>query len=272
MPDGTALIYSYDGTFEGLLCCVFESYERKEMPLDVLPEWAQMPMLLGIKHIVTDTEKAERVLISIPQKMGVQTLEFIQNAYLTCHPQKELLMLKFLRLGYQYGPSVLDRLAYDTVHELFRAVQHLTHEAHLLTGFIRFSESAGVLTARIEPKNIVLPLIVSHFCTRYPSEQFLIYDKTNSMVLLHQNHKPVIFTVEELELPAPSEEELQFRALWRLFYDTIEIKERHNPRCRMSHMPKRYWNCMTEFESPKCGTKQPVLQQENNTKAVRRLI
>ena len=26
------IIYQYDGSFEGLLCCVFESYTKKERP------------------------------------------------------------------------------------------------------------------------------------------------------------------------------------------------------------------------------------------------
>ena len=29
------VVYAYDGSFEGLLCCVFESYERREIPVDV---------------------------------------------------------------------------------------------------------------------------------------------------------------------------------------------------------------------------------------------
>ena len=29
MLDRPTVIYRYDGSFEGLLCCVFESYERK---------------------------------------------------------------------------------------------------------------------------------------------------------------------------------------------------------------------------------------------------
>ena len=28
------IIYQYDGSFEGLLCCVFESYTKKERPTD----------------------------------------------------------------------------------------------------------------------------------------------------------------------------------------------------------------------------------------------
>jgi probable DNA metabolism protein len=223
--------------------------------MDILPEDAPLPLLLPSHDIETDTERAKRVLKSIPKKMGREALEFVRNAFLSCHPHKELLMLKFMRLGFKYGPPVMNMLADETVNTLFKAVQHVEHEAHLYTGFIRFSEANGALTAQIEPKNIVLPLISQHFCERYPGEKFLIHDKTHSMVLLHQNDSVVICGVEEYEQPVPGEEELKFRELWRLFYDTIEIKERHNPRCRMGHMPNRYWSCMTEFarETPDGG-------------------
>ncbi len=247
MPDGGAVIYQYDSSFDGLMCCVFESYDKKEQPMDVLPEGAELPLLLPVKQIETDAARAKRVKASILKKMGSEAPQFIRNAFLTCHPQKELLTLKFMRLGYSRGPSVMNMLTHETVHEMFAAVQHLEHEAHLYTGFVRFSEANGVLTAQIEPKNIVLPLISHHFCERYQCESFLIHDKTHGMVLLHQNRKVTICGVDAFEQPVPDEEEMKFRELWRLFYDTIEIKQRHNPRCRMSHMPKRYWSCMTEF-------------------------
>ena len=32
MPDRPNLVYEYDSTFEGLLCCVFESFDKKEIP------------------------------------------------------------------------------------------------------------------------------------------------------------------------------------------------------------------------------------------------
>ena len=240
-------VYCYDGSFDGLLCCVFESYDKKETPADILTEDCPLPFLLTVNTITTDAERAKRVLRSISPKMGRKALEFIRHAFLTCHPKKELLILQFMRLGYIYGHAVMDRLADESVHELFAAVNHLTHEAHLYQGFVRFSEAQGVLTAQIEPKNTVLPLIARHFSQRYPGERFLIYDKTHHMVLLHEGRTIQICGVDAYEPPIPGEEELKFRELWRLFYDTIEIKERHNPRCRMSHMPKRFWGCMTEF-------------------------
>ena len=41
----------------------------------------------------------------------------------------------------------------------------------------------------------------------------------------------------------------KYRELWRMFYRTVEVEERHNPKCRMGHMPKRYWRYMTEFST-----------------------
>ena len=257
-PQNAMVVYCYDGSFDGLLCCVYESYDKNELPADVLPEDGHLPLLLDTRAIETREERAQRVQKSIPQKMGYAALDFVRHAFLTNLPGKELLILKFLRLGFRHGRSVLSRLTDETIHTLTVAVRHLTHEAHLFQGFVRFSETGGVLTAQIEPKNIVLPLLARPFADRYPGERFLIYDKTHGMVLLYQNGKAHICAAEAFEQPQPDEEELKFRELWWLFYKTIEIKERRNPRCRMSHMPKRYWNCMTEFAEFKKGT-SPVL-------------
>ena len=44
------------------------------------------------------------------------------------------------------------------------------------------------------------------------------------------------------------ENEEKYRALWRRFYDTIAVEGRENPKCRMTHMPKRYWAHLTEMQ------------------------
>jgi probable DNA metabolism protein len=247
MYNRSNVIYRYDGSYDGLLCCVFESYDKREIPEDILLPDMSPGLLFSEKSIVTDPEKANRVLVSIPKKIGVSAHDFIRHAFLTCLPQKELNILLFLRLGYQYGPSVMQMLTEPTVNVLFKAVRHLERESHLLKGFVRFSVINNVLVAEIEPKNFVLPLLVQHFCERYPEERFLIYDKKHGMALVYQPYKPMVIPVEELELPEPDEEEQVYRELWRLFYNTIEVQGRHNPQCRMNLMPKRYWKYLTEF-------------------------
>ena len=247
MPDGGNLVYCYDGSFDGLLTCVFESFDKKESPLDIASLDEGAPFLLPVRLIETDEQKARRVLRSIPLKIGPEALSLVRRGFLTCHQQKELLILQFLRLGFKKGAAVVDMLQDETVHALTKAVGHLNGEAHLYTGFVRFSEANGALSAMIEPKNFVLPLLAPHFAARLPGENFLIYDKTHEMALIHRPGTLAIVPAENFKMPRPGEEELRFRALWRLFYDTIEVEGRHNERTRMGHMPKRYWRCMTEF-------------------------
>ena len=45
----------------------------------------------------------------------------------------------------------------------------------------------------------------------------------------------------------PTENEQLYRTLWKQFYNTIAIKERYNPRCQNTFLPKRYRSTMTEF-------------------------
>lgn len=261
MLNQSNVMYCYDGSFDGLLCCVFESYDKKEIPMEIILPDTPQTILFHIKNIKTDVEKANRVLVSIPKKMGDSALELVRYAFLTCFEQKELYILLFLRMGYRYGPSVMSMLAEDVVNKLFKAVKHLENESHLLKGFLRFSIFNKVLVGEIEPKNYVLPLMTQHFCDRYPEERFLIYDKTHNMALVYQPYQSAIIPLEALELPQPDEQERSFRELWQLFYDTIEIQGRHNPKCRMSHMPKRYWKYMTEFS---CQQKKSPLKIEGS--------
>jgi len=247
MPDRSALTYIYDGSFEGLMCCVFESYAKGEIPGEILPAGTPQGVLFSVKQIPTDLQKAQRVLDSIPKKICPSALNLVRHSFLTCLPQKELYILLFLRMGYKYGPSVMNMLTDDIVHTLCKAVKHLKNESHLLKGFVRFSVFHKALIAEIEPKNYVLPLLSNHFTQRYPEEHFLIYDKTHGMALVYRPYTSRIVALEDLLLPEPDEEEQTYREMWTLFYETIEVEGRHNPQCRMSHMPKRYWKYLTEF-------------------------
>lgn len=239
--------YRYDGSFAGLLCCVFESYVKKEIPARILPPEEEQISLLPAREIGTDSERAARVLASVPKKMGPEALGFIRRAFLTCLPDRATLIFRFFRVGYREGPRVMRLLTDNTIGPLFRAVRNLENESHLLKGFLRFSDFDGTLIAEMEPKNTVLPLLARHFCARYPGERFLIFDRTHKMALIHQPGRTAVLPLESLTLPRPGEAERMYRALWKKYYAAAEVPGRHNEKCRMSNMPKRYWGCMTEF-------------------------
>lgn len=75
----------------------------------------------------------------------------------------------------------------------------------------------------------------------------MIYDATHGMALVSRPGRSAIVPVDSFVLENPDEEEQMYRDLWCEYYDAIAIEGRYNPKCRMSHMPKRYWDVMTEF-------------------------
>lgn len=259
MPYGTDVIdkdaerdvvYEYEGTFEGFASCVFESFDKKEIPLNIYADSAPASLLYRIKYIETDSEKAGRVLRSIPKRISAEADDMVRSAFLSCWPNKERLMLKFLRLGFKCGYKTTNMLQDETVDELRKAVSQVGGEAHKLRQFIRFTVSGGVLTSIIEPQNFVLPMLKDYFCDRYQNQAFLIYDKTHRAALVYHAYESRIVPVEALTLPDPDPEEENYRELWRAFFNNVAIKERINPRCQMNFMPKKYWKNMTEFQLP----------------------
>lgn len=243
---GGTVAYVYDGSFEGFLCCVYDSVYRREMPLSLTRE-EEAPLLLDrTRYVVTDAQRAQRVKQSIPDKISPRALELVVTVFCSCLEQKELKLLQFLLRGYREGANLCYNLGDAQVAPLLKAERHLLHEAHLFKGFTRFVQAEGVLVAVIAPKNYILPFITAHFSIRLRHERFAIVDKTHQTALVYEAGKAEMLRVESLELPELSPGEARWQALWKQFYNTIAIKGRENPRCRMSHMPKRYWEHMPE--------------------------
>ena len=243
----TEMVYYYDGSFEGLLCCIFDSYANKEVLTAIYHDEDDLPTLFASRMIETNRDHATRVLRRVV-KSSAYAAELLHKGFLTCLPEKEMYLYRMVVRLLKEGAGFLRNFSDETVYPIASAVRHLNGEAHLLKGFIRFSELGAVLGSEIEPKNRVLPLLRSHFCARYREEKFFIYDRTNHEALFYAEGKAVIRPLEFFQMAPPDESEAHYRVLWKRFYDTIAIKERHNPKCRMTQMPKRYWNTMTEFQ------------------------
>ncbi len=242
------IIYQYDGSFNGLLCCIYESYTQKERPTAIIREGDAEVSLFEIRAVPTVIEHAERVERSL-RALSRDVVPFLQRVFLTCLPEKELAIHRFVVKLYREGAPYLTRLSDDAYQPLLRAVRHLSAEVEHLRGFLRFSIHDGILSAEIEPKNRVLPLLRGHFCERCYNETFFIYDRTHCEALFYSGGRARIVPLESFESAPPDREEAAYRRLWKRFYDTIAIRERENPRLRMTHMPKRYWSTMTEFQS-----------------------
>ena len=201
-----------------------------------------------VRAVTTDAAHARRVYEGF-RRFSPEVGPFLRRAYWTCLPEKELAIYRFAAKLYREGKPLLQRLSDETYHPLLRAVRQLNGELEQYRGFVRFSDIGGVLAAEIEPKNRVLPLLRGHFCQRCHDETFFLYDRTHREALFYADGHSAIVSLEEFVMAPPDEAEKRYRRLWRCFYDTIAIRERENPKLRMSHMPKRFWPLLTELQS-----------------------
>lgn len=241
------IFYHYDGSFDGFLSCVFDSYAHREIPAGFFSGEDDVFTLFDSRTVPTDPGHAARVLRKITA-LSPEAAVLLRRGFLTCLPEKELSLFRLLAKLLREGPGFLRDRSDETLYPVIRAVRHLNGEVHLLKGFVRFSDLGGVLGGEIEPKNRVLPLLGGHFAARYQDERFFLYDRTHKEALFHVPGRWAIRPLADFQMAPPDEAEAHYRLLWKRFYDTIAIRERENPRLRMTHMPKRYWGTMTEFQ------------------------
>lgn len=250
MSDRANLVYRYDGTYQGFLCCVAECFKDKRLPQGVQLLDEPQGTLFGIKAVETDNDLAARVERSLLEKISPLAQDMVRKGFLTCMEDKELRLIRFILKGYRHGSRVTRMSVDPDVHAIDKALLYLKNEAHYHVEFMRFSDCGGFLASMITPNNTVLPLVAPHFCERFNTENLVIFDKNHGMGFFYQSEgrRREFFQADSLQLPEPSEEESHFRELWKLFYDTIAVEGRINPKLRMGHMPMRYWQNMTEFQ------------------------
>ena len=247
MSDGGILIFAYDGSFDGFLSAVFDAFVMKTLPADFAVFDDMEPSLLKIHYVETDFEHAKRVQLGIAKKLGGTVLNMVQKAFLFDGEGKENAIMRFIWKGFKEGRSVGSRIGDEDVNRIFKMCTAVYNEAERFRQFTRFSDSKGALVAVIHPNHFVLPLIKHFFCARIKNEHFMIFDAEHSAALIHMPERTAIIPLESLEIPSDTEDRF-YSGLWKSYYRHIAIASRYNPKCRMTHMPKRFWKYLPEVE------------------------
>ncbi len=248
-------VYMCVGSFEGILCGVYDAWMSKKGHEHVrleLEGYGDMELFCTYESVVPEVQKAEKVISSIRKKLSEQVYEQVYFASLSHREDRADRIYRFLVDAFRYGKPILSMLHLPSVFGLFELCRFVEHENHQLTGFLRFSRTEqGVLISRLGPKSDVLPLLAVHFSDRLPSEHWLIYDEKRKYAVIHPADKAWYILREDEErwlenLEWKTDEE-EYAALWKLFHQNIAIPERINRRCQMNHLPVRYRPYMTEF-------------------------
>ena len=238
--------YYYDGSFDGLLTVIYIAYkDRKNNELRIIVKTGQLLLGLDDINIITDFSKARRVEKAICDKLSQNFLNNIRTCFLSCDKNKDIVIVHTVYKALKQGEEILHSLDEHAFY-VNKLVKQVLNERHRYLGVLRFKEvKDGTMFSTIEPKNNVLPILLSHFINRMKREKFAIYDKKRKMIAYYDTKKVEIFFVKSLEIEW-SGEEIEYSELWKTFHKSIPIKERENKKLQQSNLPKYYWKHLIE--------------------------
>ena len=149
--------------------------------------------------------------------------------------------------------KIMQHLSHWKVRKVFELSRKVANESHYYKEIVRFKElENGILFAQIEPQNQILTCLGDHFSNRFPLENWMIYDRTHKMFLVHRESKHWFLVVdeelnEEMAIKV-SEKERIYMNLWKGFFENIAIEERESYERQRQHLPIRYRKHVTEFQ------------------------
>ncbi len=241
--------YLYDGTFEGLLTCIYLHYYNEKASDILLKEDYQPNLFNEYLEVITDHTKADIVYEAINNKISPYDLRRIYRVYKSVENGKEKKILDYVRLGFVRGGCVSMLHGDPIVFAVQQIEKKVSNEVHRMKELVRFSElEGGVLYSPIEPDHDVVEFLADHFCDRYKNEMFVIHDVKRDKALAAYKGDWYITRFTKEQVSDISVNEQEYRDLWKQYFENIAIRERINPKCQKNHMPVRYWKHLTEMQ------------------------
>ncbi len=247
----------YDGSFDGLLTAIFDCFADRVVPVDIVNQAAYQASLLDDIHPVqTDIAKAERVIKGLDARSDGKAGKLVYHLYLSELPGMEMHIFRLAQLLVrQNNPNVLDNFANPDVLHSAQVNKMIGREVHRMHAFVRFQKAAnGIYYAAISPDFNVIPLIGDHFCRRYADQPWVIFDTTRDYGLYYDLQdmtfvdafSPILSDAMDSIQSSVDGMEDGYQQLWKQYFQSVNIKERHKIKLHLRHVPKRYWKYLTE--------------------------
>lgn len=249
-------VFFYDKTFEGLLTCVFDAFNRKVFPDKLLMDGDIAPLFADTTYnVITETEKANRVWVALQNKLSRTAVHMLSYAWLAETEESDTTLFRYMCKIFKSKDSYETNFGDEDVFEVQQLAKKVGHEKHYLVQFVRFQKAADeIFFAPVSPRYNVLPLIVPHFSDRFSDQRWVIYDIKRRYGYYYDLHKAEEITLDndehllkgKLDDALMAENEKIFQQLWKGYFNALTIKERINPKLQRQHMPKRFWKYLTE--------------------------
>lgn len=242
------IAYFFDGTFDGLLCCIYKSFVEKEEPFAVFHDEFQPSFDTVVKTVETEAEKAKRVASGIVKCGSISLLSTFSFSMRSGEGLRDTIVFNAIKKCLKARKNLLSDYADYDILAFSDLVGRISQEAHRFKGFLRFEEcSGGGWYSHFEPDNDICDLLSSHFKKRFSSQKFIIHDTRRNKFVLYDGKEVYTFNGDSAITVYLSGEEKNFQSLWKTYFDSINIKERKNTRQQDNYLPRRYRKNMSEF-------------------------
>lgn len=256
---------TYDGSFEGFLSLIYESYTKKIVPEDIFPlEEKQQDIFATYEEVHTDEKKARRVWEGLYNKKTAWGARSVYMVFLSEMKGVEMLLFRYVQKIFAFPGKFEYNFSDEDVLRVEKIRRRISREAHRMLMFVRFQKTAdGMYYAAIEPRYNVLSLVLKHFANRYAKERWMLYDMKRKYGFYSDGKEIIRVTTGDdfagnrtVWLPRKllHEEEIMFRTMWKEYFQALSIEERKNPRLQMQLLPKRFWKYLPEKQDFDIGS------------------
>lgn len=250
-------IYVFDGSFYGILTAIFDSYFRKEYPIQLISkENSTLNMFEKSIEIITDSEKAKRVLKGLKSKISKTHQKHFYDSFLSEKPEIFQRLIDYTHYIFDNPEGFDGNYGNEQVLALAQMSQKVHREKHRMEAFIRFQKSGdGMFFAIIHPDYNVIPLLTRHFKNRYADQPWIIYDEKRKYGIHYDLNSVHEITISQIDAKTAltkadeifiDENENLYQQLWKDYFKSTNIVERKNTKLHIQHVPKRYWRYLTE--------------------------
>lgn len=246
-------MFTYDGSFEGLLSCVYEGYYKFKPEKIIKKKNYLVNFLEEEVFIETNIEKYTKVYNAINEKLGEETLKKIYTVFLSDIEESSIIIFNYIVIAFKIGPKINMYKHNVYVNEMDKIERRVKGEAHRFKGFVRFKDFNGFLYSKIEPDHDILELLMGHFIGRFNNEKFIIYDEKRDKAIIYNGEVDSIIMNARLKFKGIEELNSDdfYEDLFKLYFKATTIKERENKNLQRNMMPKRYWKNIVETNMPK---------------------
>lgn len=251
-------VYVCNDTITGIFSGIYDAWKTKlgqDQLGIVLKGCIDQELFCEYVEVVESEKKTIAVENLIKKHLGYEAYWEIYHAVLSNDREKgdAILGMMLEARNIPQSKKIMQHLSHPKVRKVFELSRNVSNEAHYYREIVRFRElDNGILFSQIEPKSQILTCLGDHFADRFPLENWMIYDRTHKMFLVHPESKHWILVLDEVvneeAIKKVSMKEKMYEKLWKGFFESIAIEERKSYDRQRQHLPLRYRKHVTEFQ------------------------